>query len=72
MAQSCFLGGGIFEQALWMRGFKRFLMDLITDELLATALLDTLLELYIPAPSHNIQADVPPENVLAMDEAIQV
>jgi len=27
---------------------------------------------YILAPSHNIQADVPPENVLAMYEAIQV
>jgi uroporphyrinogen decarboxylase len=26
---------------------------------------------YILAPSHNIQADVPPQNVLAMYEAIQ-
>jgi uroporphyrinogen decarboxylase len=26
---------------------------------------------YIFAPSHNIQADVPPQNVLAMYEAIQ-
>ncbi|MBE9506432.1 MAG: uroporphyrinogen-III decarboxylase, partial [Chloroflexi bacterium] len=26
---------------------------------------------YIFAPSHNIQADVPPENILAMYETIQ-
>jgi len=26
---------------------------------------------YILAPSHNIQADIPPENVVAMYEAIQ-
>ncbi|MBC8248476.1 MAG: hypothetical protein H8E90_02255 [Anaerolineales bacterium] len=42
-----FLGGGIFEQALWMRGFERFMMDLISDEPFVIALLDTLLELYI-------------------------
>ncbi len=41
-----FLGGGLFEQALWMRGFERFMMDLVGDEAFATALLDTLLELY--------------------------
>jgi uroporphyrinogen decarboxylase len=42
-----FLGGGVFEQALWMRGFERFMIDLVSDEPFATALLDTLLELYI-------------------------
>lgn len=42
-----FLGGGIFEQALWMRGFERFMTDLIADEPFATALLDTLLGLYL-------------------------
>lgn len=40
-------GGGIFEQALWLRGFFRFLDDLITDEPFATALLDILLEFYL-------------------------
>ena len=42
-----FLGGGIFEQALWMRGFERFMMDMVSDEHFVAALMDTLLELYI-------------------------
>jgi len=42
-----FLGGGIFEQALWMRGFERFMVDLVSNQPFVTALLDILLELYI-------------------------
>ncbi|MFX0145378.1 MAG: uroporphyrinogen decarboxylase family protein, partial [Candidatus Hodarchaeota archaeon] len=41
-----FLGGGIFEQALWLRGYERFMMDMASDEPFVAALLDTLLELY--------------------------
>ncbi|UCF61429.1 MAG: hypothetical protein JSV37_01760 [Anaerolineaceae bacterium] len=41
-----FLGGGIFEQALWLRGYERFMMDMVSDEPFVAALMDTLLELY--------------------------
>ncbi|MGA9349440.1 MAG: uroporphyrinogen decarboxylase family protein [Anaerolineae bacterium] len=63
-----FLGGGIFEQALWMRGFERFMMDLITDEPFATALLDTLLELYIEFYAVYLEAVGPYVQIVALGD----
>jgi len=63
-----FLGGGVFEQALWMRGFERFLMDLITDEPFAIALLDTLLELYIEFYAVYLEAVGPYVQVVALGD----
>jgi len=63
-----FLGGGIFEQALWMRGFERFLMDLITDEPFAIALLDTLLELYIEFYAVYLEAVAPYVQIVALGD----
>ena len=63
-----FLGGGIFEQALWMRGFERFMMDLITDEPFAIALLDTLLELYIEFYAVYLEAVGPYVQIVAVGD----
>jgi len=63
-----FLGGGIFEQALWMRGFERFLMDLITDEPLVIALLDTLLERYIEFYAVYLEAVGPYVQIVAVGD----
>ncbi len=63
-----FVGGGIFEQALWMRGFERFLMDLITDEPLVIALLDTLLERYIEFYAVYLEAVGPYVQIVALGD----
>ena len=63
-----FLGGGIFEQALWMRGFERFMMDMISDEPFATALLDTLLELYIEFYAVYLEAVGPYVQIVALGD----
>jgi uroporphyrinogen decarboxylase len=63
-----FLGGGIFEQALWMRGFERFLMDLIADEPFAIALLDTLLELYTEFYAVYLEAVGPYVQIVALGD----
>jgi uroporphyrinogen decarboxylase len=63
-----FLGGGIFEQALWMRGFERFMMDLVSDEPFATALLDTLLELYIEFYAVYLEAVGPYVQIVALGD----
>lgn len=63
-----FLGGGIFEQALWMRGFERFMMDLVSDESFATALLDTLLELYIEFYDVYLEAVGPYVQIVALGD----
>ena len=63
-----FVGGGIFEQALWMRGFERFLMDLITDEPLVIALLDTLLERYIEFYAVYLEAVGPYVQIVAVGD----
>jgi len=63
-----FLGGGIFEQALWMRGFERFMMDLVSDEPFATALLDTLLELYVEFYAVYLEAVAPYVQIVALGE----
>ncbi len=63
-----FLGGGLFEQALWMRGFERFLMDLVSDEPFAIALLDTLLELYIEFYDVYLEAVGPYVQVVALGD----
>jgi uroporphyrinogen decarboxylase len=63
-----FLGGGLFEQALWMRGFERFMMDLVSDEAFATALLDTLLELYIEFYDVYLEAVGPYVQIVAVGD----
>ena len=63
-----FLGGGVFEQALWMRGFERFMMDMIGDEPFATALLDTLLELYIEFYTVYLEAVGPYVQIVAVGD----
>ena len=63
-----FLGGGIFEQALWMRGFERFMMDLVSDEPFATALMDTLLELYIEFYAVYLEAVGPYVQIVALGD----
>ncbi|MBI4759537.1 MAG: hypothetical protein HY783_11170 [Chloroflexi bacterium] len=63
-----FLGGGIFEQALWMRGFERFMTDLIADEPFATALMDTLLELYIEFYAVYLEAVGPYVQIVALGD----
>ena len=63
-----FLGGGIFEQALWMRGFERFMMDMISDEPFATALLDTLLELYVEFYAAYLEAVGPYVQIVAIGD----
>jgi uroporphyrinogen decarboxylase len=63
-----FLGGGIFEQALWMRGFERFMMDLVSDEPFATALLDTLLELYVEFYAVYLEAVGPYVQIVALGD----
>jgi len=63
-----FLGGGIFEQALWMRGFERFMMDMVSDEPFATALLDTLLELYIEFYAVYLEAVGPYVQIVAVGD----
>jgi uroporphyrinogen decarboxylase len=63
-----FLGGGLFEQALWMRGFERFMMDLVGDEPFATALLDTLLELYIEFYAVYLEAVGPYVQIVAVGD----
>ncbi|MFQ5812990.1 MAG: uroporphyrinogen decarboxylase family protein [Anaerolineae bacterium] len=63
-----FLGGGIFEQALWMRGFERFMMDLVSDEPFATALLDILLELYIEFYAVYLEAVGPYVQIVALGD----
>jgi len=63
-----FLGGGLFEQALWMRGFERFMIDLVSDEPFATALLDTLLELYIEFYDVYLEAVGPYVQIVALGD----
>jgi len=63
-----FLGGGLFEQALWMRGFERFMMDLIRDEPFVTALLDRLLELYIEFYDVYLEAVGPYVQIVALGD----
>jgi uroporphyrinogen decarboxylase len=63
-----FLGGGLFEQALWMRGFERFMMDLVRDESFATALLDTLLELYVEFYDVYLEAVGPYVQIVALGD----
>jgi uroporphyrinogen decarboxylase len=63
-----FLGGGLFEQALWMRGFEHFMMDLVSDEAFATALLDTLLELYIEFYDVYLEAVGPYVQIVAVGD----
>ena len=63
-----FLGGGIFEQALWMRGFERFMMDMVSDEPFATALLDILLELYIEFYTVYLEAVGPYVQIVAIGD----
>jgi len=63
-----FLGGGIFEQALWMRGFERFMMDLLGNEPFATALLDILLELYIEFYDVYLEAVGPYVQIVALGD----
>jgi uroporphyrinogen decarboxylase len=63
-----FLSGGIFEQALWMRGFERFMMDMLTDEPFATALLDTLLELYVEFYAVYLEAVGPYVQIVAVGD----
>jgi uroporphyrinogen decarboxylase len=63
-----FLGGGLFEQALWMRGFERFMMDLVSDEPFATALLDTLLELYVEFYDVYLEAVGPYVQIVALGD----
>jgi uroporphyrinogen decarboxylase len=63
-----FLGGGVFEQALWMRGFERFMMDMISDEPFATALLDTLLDLYIEFYAVYLEAVGPYVQIVAVGD----
>lgn len=63
-----FLGGGVFEQALWMRGFERFMMDMIGDEPFATTLLDTLLELYIEFYTVYLEAVGPYVQIVAVGD----
>jgi uroporphyrinogen decarboxylase len=63
-----FLGGGIFEQALWMRGFERFMMDLVSDESFATALMDTLLELYVEFYDVYLEAVGPYVQIVALGD----
>ena len=63
-----FLGGGIFEQALWMRGFERFMMDMISDEPFAIALLDALLELYVEFYAVYLEAVGPYVQIVAVGD----
>jgi uroporphyrinogen decarboxylase len=63
-----FLGGGLFEQALWMRGFERFMMDLVSDAPFATALLDTLLELYVEFYDVYLEAVGPYVQIVALGD----
>ena len=63
-----FLGGGLFEQALWMRGFERFMMDLVSNEPFATALLDRLLELYIEFYDVYLEAVGPYVQIVALGD----
>jgi uroporphyrinogen decarboxylase len=63
-----FLGGGIFEQALWMRGFERFMMDLVSDESFATTLMDILLELYIEFYGVYLEAVGPYVQIVALGD----
>lgn len=63
-----FLGGGIFEQALWMRGFERFMVDLVANESFAEALLDRLLELYIEFYDVYLEAVGPYVQIVALGD----
>jgi len=62
------LGGGIFEQALWLRGFERFMMDMVSDEAFAAALLDILLELYIEFYDVYLEAVGPYVQIVALGD----
>ena len=63
-----FLGGGIFETALWLRGFERFMMDMVSDEPFVAALMDTLLELYIEFYTVYLEAVGPYVQILAVGD----
>lgn len=63
-----FLGGGIFEQALWLRGFERFMMDMVSDEPFVNALMDTLLELYIEFYAVYLDAVGPYTQIVAVGD----
>jgi uroporphyrinogen decarboxylase len=63
-----FLGGGIFEQALWMRGFERFMVDLVSDEPFATTLMDILLELYTEFYGVYLEAVGPYVQIVALGD----
>jgi len=43
------LGAGIFEQAWWLRGMEKFMMDMLLDKKFAEILLDKILEIYLSA-----------------------
>lgn len=63
-----FLGGGIFEQAIWLRGFERFMVDLLTDEVFVQALLDQLLELYLEFYAVYLEAVGPYVQIVALGD----
>lgn len=58
---------GIFEVALWMRGFEKFFMDLALDPAFADALLDTITDLKMGYWEKALEAVG--ENVLVVSEA---
>ncbi|TVR67003.1 MAG: hypothetical protein EA427_15090 [Spirochaetaceae bacterium] len=58
---------GIWETALWMSGFEKFFMDMLTNETFAHALMDRITELKMEYWSHAL--DAVGDNVLIMSEA---
>ena len=50
------ISGGLFEQALRMRGYEKFFLDLGLNKKFAHALLDKLLEVYLGLYEHYIEA----------------
>ena len=50
------ISGGIFEQALRMRGYRQFFLDLVENQDFAHALLDKLLEVYLGLYENYIEA----------------
>jgi uroporphyrinogen decarboxylase len=63
-----FLSGGIFEQALWLRGFERFMMDLVNEAPFVTALMDKLLELYLEFYAVYLEAVGPYVQIIAVGD----
>ena len=58
---------GIFEIALWMRGFENFYCDMMTNQVFAEALLDTIMEIKMKYWAHALELVGP--NVMMVSEA---